>query len=119
MTRTSRSYRSTTPKEPKEAKADKRKRLENYRVAKQQAKKFVIPGILAVLVCLFLLFGSLYGFKGSKMQPRDRTRQEVLFEEARKQAAAAADSNLEATRQQVKEDFMKVLQEIPVEDPKD
>ncbi|KAF9574306.1 hypothetical protein EC968_006813 [Mortierella alpina] len=110
MTRASKSYRSTAVKQPKEAKADKLKRLENYRVAKQQAKKFVIPGILAVLIGLFFLFGTLYGFRGSKVQRRNRTPQDMIYE------AAANGPDLEATKQQVKNDFMKVLENSPAEE---
>ncbi|KAF9962603.1 hypothetical protein BGZ72_000023 [Mortierella alpina] len=111
MTRASKSYRSTAVKEPKEAKADRRKRLENYRVAKQQAKKFVIPGILAVLIGLFFLFGTMYGFRGgAKVQRRNRTPQDMIYE------AAAQGPDLEITKQQVKNDFMKVLENSPVEE---
>ncbi|KAG0046089.1 hypothetical protein BGZ83_008716 [Gryganskiella cystojenkinii] len=63
---------SGTPKEPREHKLEKRKRLENYRVAKAQAKKYVIPGIIAVLVCVFLMFGTMYGFRGTKSPRRER-----------------------------------------------
>ncbi|KAF9961822.1 hypothetical protein BGZ70_008196 [Mortierella alpina] len=111
MTRASKSYRSTAVKEPKEAKADRLKRLENYRVAKQQAKKFVIPGILAVLLGLFFLFGTMYGFRGAKVQRRNRTPQDMIYE-----AAAAKGPDLETTKLQVKEDFMKVLENSPVEE---
>ncbi|KAF9937567.1 hypothetical protein BGZ67_001078 [Mortierella alpina] len=146
MTRASRSYRSTAVKEPKEAKADRLKRLENYRVAKQQAKKvrrptigsalvvmtlttsfskrlssltksllifiqFVIPGILALLIGLFFLFGTMYGFRGgAKVQRRNRTPQDMIYE------AAANGPDLETTKLQVKNDFMKVLENSPVEE---
>ncbi|KAG0093568.1 hypothetical protein BGZ93_004151 [Podila epicladia] len=78
MTRAGKSYRSSTPKEPKEPKREKIKRLENYRVAKAQAKKFVIPGLIAVLASIFFLFVAMYGFKGTKLQRRERA-QDMLF----------------------------------------
>ncbi|KAI8363144.1 hypothetical protein B0O80DRAFT_7055 [Mortierella sp. GBAus27b] len=53
-------------KQHKETKAEKTKRLEGYRVAKE-AKKFVIPGIVALFACVFFLFASKYGIKGSKV----------------------------------------------------
>ncbi|KAG0359165.1 hypothetical protein BG005_001265 [Podila minutissima] len=78
MTRAGKSYRSSTPKEPKEHKREKMKRLENYRVAKAQAKKFVIPGLIAIVASIFFLFVSMYGFKGTKLQRRERP-QDILF----------------------------------------
>ncbi|KAF9319800.1 hypothetical protein BG003_008094 [Podila horticola] len=74
MTRAGKSYRSSTPKEPKEPKREKMKRLENYRVAKAQAKKFVIPGLIAIVASIFFLFVGMYGFKGSKLERRERSR---------------------------------------------
>ncbi|KAF9391004.1 hypothetical protein CPB97_007757 [Podila verticillata] len=78
MTRAGKSYRSSTPKEPKEPKREKLKRLESYRVAKAQARKFVIPGIIAVVASIFFLFVTMYGFKGTKLERRERL-QDTLF----------------------------------------
>ncbi|KAF9396534.1 hypothetical protein CPC16_000642 [Podila verticillata] len=74
MTRAGKSYRSSTPKEPKEPKREKLKRLENYRVAKAQARRFVIPGIIAVVASIAFLFVAMYGFKGTKLERRVRPK---------------------------------------------
>ncbi|KAF9582034.1 hypothetical protein BGW38_000745 [Lunasporangiospora selenospora] len=95
MTRSSRSFRATGPKELKESKADKEKRLENYRVAKAQAKKFVIPGIVAILACVAFLFVGLYGFKGTtrmERQMRNLNRQNSIIPEGMNAEAFAAAS---------------------------
>ncbi|KAF9430041.1 hypothetical protein BGZ94_008567 [Podila epigama] len=103
MTRAGKSYRSTTPREPKEPKQEKLKRIENYRVARQQARKFIVPGIIAVFLCLFLLFGAMYGFKGTKIERRNRPEdmlfggafgereKEALLQEFRKALSKASD----------------------------
>ncbi|KAF9909348.1 hypothetical protein EC991_008733 [Linnemannia zychae] len=95
MTRTSKSYRSTTPKEPKES-------------------KFVIPGIVAVIASLFLLFVSMYGFKGTKFDSagmaRGRSATDMIFEQARRNFANQVDPE-EATRQQLKAQIFETFQQ--------
>ena len=59
---------------------------------------------------LFFLFGTMYGFRGAKVQRRNRTPQDMIYE------AAANGPDLETTKLQVKEDFMKVLENSPVEE---
>ncbi|KAF9918383.1 hypothetical protein BX616_009065 [Lobosporangium transversale] len=61
-----RSVRSSASKAPKENKAEKMRRIENYRLARAQAKKYVIPGLVAFLAAVFALFAVKYGFSGSK-----------------------------------------------------
>ncbi|KAF9138339.1 hypothetical protein BGX30_009268 [Mortierella sp. GBA39] len=117
MTRASKSYRSTTPKETRETKAEKAKRLENYRVAKAQAKKFVIPGIIAIIASLFFLFVSMYGFKGTKMDnivARGRSASDQLFEQARKNlenSFGGMKDPQEATREELKAQIFKALKQ--------
>ncbi|KAG0351875.1 hypothetical protein BGZ54_003059 [Gamsiella multidivaricata] len=62
------SSNSTTSKEHEKFKVEKMKGLENYRVAKAQSKKFVIPGIVVLLSCMFVLFGVVYGSTGSELE---------------------------------------------------
>ncbi|KAF9091059.1 hypothetical protein BGX29_002679 [Mortierella sp. GBA35] len=109
MTRTSKSYRSTTPKEPKETKAKKMKRLENYRVAKAQAKKFVIPGIIAVIASVFLLFVSMYGFKGTRSAGFRRSPTDMILEQARRNLLNIDPE--EVMRQQLKSQIFQALKE--------
>ncbi|GJJ71269.1 hypothetical protein EMPS_03619 [Entomortierella parvispora] len=93
MTRASKSYRSGTPKEPKETRIEKQKRLANYKVAKDQAKKFVIPGIIAVLVCVFLLFGTMYGFRGTKTGSRRQRVSDLMYKNAADMQLQKQDPN--------------------------
>ncbi|KAG0287020.1 hypothetical protein BGZ96_008994 [Linnemannia gamsii] len=126
MARASKSYRSKTPKE-RETKAEKAKRLEHYRVAKAQAKKFVIPGIIAVIASIFFLFVSMYGFKGTKMDrmvARGRSGSDMLFEEARKNFAKNFGAKLEETtkkelKTQIFEAFKKGDEKWNQEHPED
>ncbi|KAF8947272.1 hypothetical protein BGZ47_009766 [Haplosporangium gracile] len=117
MTRASKSYRSTTPKEPRETKAEKAKRLENYRVAKAQAKKFVIPGIIAVIAFLFFLFVSMYGLKGAKMDgtvAHGRSASDILFEEAHRDFANHFGGKVDpekATREELKTQVFETLKQ--------
>ncbi|KAG0378036.1 MAG: hypothetical protein J3R72DRAFT_455256 [Linnemannia gamsii] len=118
MTRASKSYRSTTPKEPKETKAEKQQRLENYRIAKTQAKKFVIPGMIAVIASLFFLFVAMYGFKGTKFDgaglARGRSATDMIFEQARKNFANSFGGEgleEEATREQLKAQILETFQQ--------
>ncbi|KAG0273670.1 hypothetical protein BGZ95_010534 [Linnemannia exigua] len=115
MTRASKSYRSTTPKEPKESKVEKQKRLENYRIAKNQAKKFVIPGIIAVIASLFFLFVAMYGFKGTKFDgaglARGRSATDMIFEQARKNFGGGGQDPEEATREQLKAQIFETFQQ--------
>ncbi|KAF9206073.1 hypothetical protein BGZ49_003042 [Haplosporangium sp. Z 27] len=66
MARAGRSYVVSGPREVKEHKTQKLKRIEENRKAKAQAKKFVIPGMIAVVLCMFFLFVAMYGFKGRR-----------------------------------------------------
>ncbi|KAF9103579.1 hypothetical protein BGX27_010509 [Mortierella sp. AM989] len=107
MARSGKSYISTAPKEPRENKAQKLKRLEEYRQAKAQTKKFVIPGIIAVCLCLLVLFTTMYGFKGTRR--RDEMDDAIL-----KASEKYSGLDTEASRAALTE-FMKSL----VEDEKD
>ncbi|KAG0312652.1 hypothetical protein BGZ97_010977 [Linnemannia gamsii] len=122
MTRASKSYRSTTPKETRETKAERAKRLENYRIAKAQAKKFVIPGIIAVIASIFFLFVAMYGFKGTKMDrmvTRGRSASDMLFEEARKNFANNFGAAKEELKAQILEAFKKGDEKWDQEHPED
>ncbi|KAF9357742.1 hypothetical protein BGX34_009231 [Mortierella sp. NVP85] len=66
MARGGKSVITNAPKQPKETKAEKEKRLEHQRIAREQTKKFVIPGIIAILACVVLLLVNKYGLKGTK-----------------------------------------------------
>ncbi|KAG0032134.1 hypothetical protein BGZ81_011623 [Podila clonocystis] len=117
MTRAGKSYRSTTPKEPKEPKREKMKRLENYRIAKAQAKKFVIPGLIAIVASVFFLFVAMYGFKGTKLERRERP-QDMLFNA---DALGALDKDtltqqvLAAMKNQASDVFGEKPEEVEVE----
>ncbi|KAH7046295.1 hypothetical protein BKA57DRAFT_494075 [Linnemannia elongata] len=114
MTRASKSYRSTASKEPRETKAERAKRLENYRVAKAQAKKFVIPGIIVIIASLFFLFVSMYGFKGTKMDSmvtRGRSASDRLFEQARKNFENGMKGSEEATRKELKAQIFEAFKQ--------
>ncbi|KAF9132141.1 hypothetical protein BGW39_000717 [Mortierella sp. 14UC] len=114
MARISNSYRPTTPKEAKETKAEKQKRLENYRIAKTQAKKFVIPGIIAVIASVFFLFVSMYGLKGTKIDSaglaRGRSATDMIFEQARRNFANQLNLE-EATRRQLKSQIFEIFKQ--------
>ncbi|KAK3809253.1 MAG: hypothetical protein J3Q66DRAFT_405276 [Benniella sp.] len=69
MARGGKSVVTNAPKQPKETKAEKEKRLEHQRIAREQAKKFVIPGIIAILACVAFLLVNKYGLRGTKLKP--------------------------------------------------
>ncbi|KAF9346791.1 hypothetical protein BGX26_001698 [Mortierella sp. AD094] len=105
MTRAGKSYRSSAPREPKEHKAQKLKRLEDYRHAKAQAKKFVIPGIIAVVLCVFFLFGTMYGFKGTGVARRGDKIEEAI----RKASQKFTPFDTESSREELTNVIMQAL----------
>ncbi|KAF9921695.1 hypothetical protein FBU30_008233 [Linnemannia zychae] len=116
MTRSSKSYRSSTPKEPKETRAAKQKRLENYRIAKNQAKKFVIPGIIAIIASLFFLFVAMYGFKGTKMKGLESRGSSKLTDQILERARenleyAFKEQEKETPREHVRAQILEALRE--------
>ncbi|KAF9152580.1 hypothetical protein BGX21_000326 [Mortierella sp. AD011] len=107
MTRAGNSYRSSAPRKPKEHKAQRLKRLEDYRHAKAQAKKYVIPGIIVVLVCVFLLLVAKYGFKGTSTGVG---RQGDNIEEAVRMATEKFGSyDTQSSREELADIIMKAL----------
>ncbi|KAI1314494.1 hypothetical protein EDD11_002111 [Mortierella claussenii] len=88
----------------KQVVAEKHKRLENNRIAKSQAKKFVIPGIIALLACIVALFGTMYGFSGSKL----RRHQDMIHQAAK---ANGFDVHTEATHEELTKLIQKAMQD--------
>ncbi|KAI8598605.1 hypothetical protein EDD21DRAFT_417582 [Dissophora ornata] len=107
MTRAGKSYRSATPKTQKESKAEKQKRMENYRLAKAQAKKFVIPGLIALLAFIFILFKIKYDYRGSKAV-NTGLAQDIIFGAAQE---AIQGFDTEESREQLTNKILEVLAE--------
>ncbi|KAF9992418.1 hypothetical protein BGZ80_008558, partial [Entomortierella chlamydospora] len=88
MTRAGNSYRSSAPRKPKE-------------------HKYVIPGVIVVLLCVFLLLVAKYGFKGTSTGVG---RQGDRIEEAVRMAAENFGSyNTESSREELADIIMKAL----------
>ncbi|KAF9941216.1 hypothetical protein BGZ65_004707 [Modicella reniformis] len=113
------------PKQHKETKSEKEKRMESNRIARERAKKFVIPGIIALIACVAFLFLNKYGLTGTKSKKAPLSTDEIVYKaasDAREQFTSPTNQDemtkqiLEALEKMKPEDFLKLKEDIEKRD---